>query len=75
MKPLYEIANDYLSIVKELIDVEEITVEQLKLLDQHQDSLEEKIINIGAFIKNLEAEHQAIENAIDSMVERSIRVS
>lgn len=74
MKPLYEIANDYQELLNEIGDAEEITDEQIELLDQCKDDLNIKIINVGAFIRNLEVEQEAIEKAIDNMVERSLRI-
>lgn len=75
MKPLYEIANDYMSLLHELVEAPELTDEHLSLLDEHKDHLEKKIVNVGAFIKNMEAEYHAIENAIEDMIKRSTTLS
>jgi predicted nuclease with TOPRIM domain len=75
MKPLYEIANDYLFLINELAESDEITDEQMELLDQSRDNLQQKIINVGAFIRNLESEQDAIEKAIDDMAGRSIKLT
>lgn len=75
MKPLYEIANDYLFLINQLAESEEITDEQMELLDQSRDNLQQKIINVGAFIRNLESEQDAIEKAIDDMAERSSKLT
>ena len=75
MKPLYEIANEYQSILYEIADSEEVTEEQTDLLAQYEDDIKNKIINVAAFIKNLESEHEAIEKAVDNMVDRSIKIS
>jgi predicted nuclease with TOPRIM domain len=75
MRPLYEIANDYLFLINELAESDEITDEQMELLDQSRDNLQQKIINVGAFIRNLESEQDAIEKAIDDMAGRSIKLT
>ena len=71
MKPLYEITNEYLSLLNEFYESDDITDEQMELLDRIKGDLKDKITNVAAFIKNLEVEHCAIENAIDAMVARS----
>lgn len=75
MKPLYEIANEYLTFLNQVSDLDEITDEHMDLLDHYQDTLANKVLNIGSFIKNLEIEYEAIEKAIDSMSERSFKIN
>lgn len=74
MKPLYEIAQEYQTILDAICESDEITVEQLTLLDQYKDDFKNKVINIGSIIKNMETEKHAIEEAIDKMALRSVRL-
>lgn len=70
MRPLYEIAIEYKSLFNELLESDEITAEQLQLLDQQADNFEQKIINLSALIRNLEIEYESIHNAINAMDKR-----
>lgn len=74
MKPLYEIAIDYQRMIHELMESDEISTEQIEALNELNGDIKEKIINVSAFIKNLEAEHESIEKAIDAMAERSSKI-
>ncbi len=75
MRSLYEIANEYKSLLNELMESEDITAEQLQLLDQQACNVEQKVVNVAAFIKNLEVEKEAINKAIDEMERRHNKVS
>jgi hypothetical protein len=72
MKPLYDIASEYAFFVKEALECEELTAEQLSKLEDVQDDIENKAINVAAFIRNLESERDAIEEATENMVKRKI---
>lgn len=74
MKPLYEISNEYALFVQEALECEELTGEQLQKLEELQDSIENKAINTAAFIKNLEVEKNAIDEARKKMEERANKI-
>ena len=68
---LYEISNEYQS----LLNSEEYFVDIEDKLNQIEDQLNLKAINVAAYIKNMEAEESAIKNAITEMKEREKKVS
>lgn len=74
MKPLYEIANEYQEIANIIAECDEISVEQMTMLDQISEDIKQKSINIGALIRNLEVESLSIKDAIDKMESRKISV-
>ncbi len=69
---LYKIANEYQNILNESIDNEtgEILPQSLDRLDEVTKSVEEKSIAVASYIKNLDAERKAIEDAKKSMADR-----
>lgn len=73
MRPLYEITNDYQSLMNRIMDEDEISEDMLAELQAVQGDIKDKAVNVAAFIKNLEAEAAAIQKAIESMEERNKR--
>lgn len=73
---LFEIANQYENILSQTFDNEtgEINEEALAALDAVKDDIKEKGIAIASFIKNIDAERKAIEEAKKSMAEREARL-
>jgi hypothetical protein len=69
---LYEISAKYQAILSNLIDDEtgEINVEQGKLLEVIKDDVNNKAIAVASYIKNLDAERYAIEQAKNAMRDR-----
>lgn len=69
---LYNIADEYQNILAETFNLETGEVDETSLakLDQVTEKLEDKGIAIASFIKNLEAERKAIEDAKKHMLER-----
>jgi hypothetical protein len=67
MKPtlkLYEIADIYLSALDGLADIEDLPLEAIAdTLEGLQCEFEDKALNVGRYIRNLEAEASAIEEA------------
>ncbi len=74
MKPLYEIANEYQEIANSIGECDEISVEQIAMLDMVSEDIKHKSINIGSLIRNLEVESNSIKEAIDKMESRKISV-
>lgn len=74
MKPLYEIANKYQELMAQVMECDELSIEQLANIESIDGNLQEKAINIGALVKNLEVQQDGIEKAISSMNERSIKI-
>lgn len=69
---LYNIANEYQSILQETINEEtgEINETSLVKLDEIATRIEDKAIALASFIKNMDAERKAIEDAKKAMAER-----
>jgi hypothetical protein len=69
---LYKIAQDYENILANTFDPEtgEINENAIALLEIAKSTVEEKSIAVASYIKNLDAERKAIEDAKKSMAER-----
>lgn len=74
MKPLYEISIEYQEFINSIDDCEEFTEQHLATLSAIQGDLKEKAINIGSYIKNIDAEYQAINMAIADMEKRQEKI-
>jgi hypothetical protein len=70
---LYEIANEYQAAVNELDQNDDIN-QALEKFSAIERSMEEKAIAVASFIKNLEAEKEAIEEAKKAMALREERI-
>ena len=73
---LYKIANEYQEILSNTFDDEtgEVNENAMALLEIAKDSLEEKGIAVASYIKNIEAECNAIHKAQLEMSAREIRL-
>lgn len=73
---LYEIAREYESILNEAIDVETGEVNEVIIhkLDEVKVDVKEKAIAVASYIKNLEAERDAINAAKKLMAEREAKL-
>ncbi len=68
---LYQINKEYEEILNELYDEEGVVNETaLARLEQNSDLLKNKAIAISSYVKNLEAEREAIKNAKSEMSKR-----
>lgn len=72
---LYEIANQYQSIMADIETCEELSVEQLDAIDAVSESMEDKAKAVAAVIKNMEVDYNAIKDAALVMEERAARVA
>ena len=72
---LFEITAKYQSLMDEMANCDELTLEQLQAMESVDDSLQEKAKAVGAFIKNMEADYLAIQDAIKTMEERSRKIN
>lgn len=74
---LYQIANNYQSILSQTFDAEtgEVNEHSFKLLDSAANDMEEKGIAVASYIKNLEAERDAINLAKRAMTDREARLN
>lgn len=74
---LYTIANQYQEILDKTFDHEtgEVNQNAIALLEIVKDNMQEKGIAIASFIKNIEAERDAIEQAKKAMAERETRLN
>ena len=73
---LFEIANEYESLLEQAFDAEtgEIDVQAIARLDEVQIDIKEKGIAVASYIKNIDAERKAIEDAKKAMAEREARL-
>lgn len=74
---LYKIANEYQEVLNKTFDEEtgEVNEAALALLDAVEKNIKEKGIAVASYIKNLEAEKNAIETAKKEMGERERRLA
>jgi predicted nuclease with TOPRIM domain len=72
---LYQIANDYVEILEDLYDEEgEINEQALAKLESANHNMEKKCTAISSFIKNMEAEDNAIKEAQKALAQRKKRL-
>lgn len=73
---LYAIANEYQALLSQTFDPEtgEVNEGAMIALDTIKDDIKDKGIAIASYIKNLEAERKAIEEAKKAMAEREARL-
>ena len=75
MKPtlrLYELSSDYLNALDELSELDDLPVEAIAdTLEGLAGALEDKALNVARYIRNLEAETTAIEEAKKRMEVRA----
>ncbi len=73
---LYEIANEYEAILNEAINEETGEVNEIAIhkLDEVKVDVKEKAIAVASYIKNLQAERDAIEAARKAMAERESKL-
>jgi len=72
---LFEISTQYQALMDEIAQCDELSAEQLQALESVDDSLQEKAKAVGAFIKNMEADYFAINDAIKTMEERARKIN
>jgi arginine utilization protein RocB len=73
MQPLYKMSQDFQSVMQFLEEHDEILPEQLAALIGLETNIQDKSINIGALILNLESEDQAINEAQQKLSHRQRR--
>jgi hypothetical protein len=73
---LYNIANEYQNIFEQTFDTEtgEINENALACLAEVKSTIQEKGIAVASYIKNIDAERKAIEEAKKAMAEREKRL-
>lgn len=69
---LYEISNEYQSILNNMYDPEtgEVNKESMSKLNEITESLDKKCVAVACYIENIKAECQAISDAKKRMSER-----
>jgi len=67
---LYEITNEFESIFNDVDENGEITQAMVDAMDGLKDEFDNKAILIASYIKNIEAEENAIKLAMDDMKKR-----
>lgn len=71
-KTLYELSNEYQSIMNKIEECDELTPEFLAEIDISHDSLENKILNKTSIVKIFESKANEIGTAIKSMEDRKL---
>jgi outer membrane murein-binding lipoprotein Lpp len=73
---LYEIANEYQALLEQTYDPNtgELFPQVLSKIDEISATMEDKAIAIASYIKNLDAEREAITQAKKNMAEREMRL-
>src|SRR5258708_17591968 len=73
---LYSITNEYQTLLDQTFDHETGEINEIALakLDEVKRDIKEKGIAIASFIKNIDAERKAIEDAKKAMAERESRL-
>ena len=64
---LFDIANKYQYAIDLIASSDEISEDYKDMLDNIESDLKDKAVNVAAMIKNLEAEEQAIDEAVQQM--------
>lgn len=72
---LYAIAETYNNVFQLINDAEEVRHEDFDRLNEIGESFEDKAIAVASFLKNLQAEREAIKSAKESMAAREKRLS
>jgi len=74
VKTLYEYTNEFCKIIDLINDCDEITPEQLDALGdtlkESKEQTKQKMINVAAYIKELEYHSENIEKAVNEMQQR-----
>lgn len=67
---LHEITGEFQNIFEQIGEDGELSSELLELMDSVQNNFEQKAIAVASYIKNLQAEEEAIANAVAEMNKR-----
>jgi hypothetical protein len=73
MSSLYELSHEYAELLNDISICDEVTAEQEKRIDELNDSVENKIINVAKYIMNLEYEYEAMENSLKKINDRGYK--
>lgn len=71
---LYEISNEFNKIVDLIENCDEITPEIVEQLNSVSENASSKVINVAAYIKNLEAESATMQIYLNNMRDRQDKV-
>jgi hypothetical protein len=72
---LFELTHEFENIFAEIGEDGEITQEMMDNLDSIKEDFENKAISVANYIKNLQAEEEAIEKAMADMRTRKMRLT
>ena len=67
---LYEITNEFEYIFNDVDETGEVTQAMFDAMDGLKEEFENKAISVASYIKNIEAEEEAIKQAMDGMKKR-----
>lgn len=71
---LYEISNEFQKIVDLIENCDEMSPELIEQLNAVSDNASAKVINVAAYIKNLEAESSSMQVYLNNMRDRQDKV-
>lgn len=74
---LFQISNEYQSILDDTFDEETGEIKEISLIDLNEvkEKLEDKIIAVASYIKNIDAEKEAVEQAKKTLITREARLN
>lgn len=72
---LYKITNEYENVFNQVDENGELSEDMIKNLDSLQQDFENKAVGVASYIKNLEAEEEAISKAMEDMKIRKTRLA
>lgn len=71
---LYEISTEFQKVVDLIENCDEMSPELIEQLNTVSDNASAKVINVAAFIKNLEAQAKSMSDYIQNMVDRQTKI-
>ncbi len=71
---LYEISNEFQKVVDLIENCDEMSPDLIDMLNNVSDNAHEKVVSVGAFIKNLEAQSGSMNAYIKGMTDRQSKI-
>ncbi len=72
---LYEISSEFQKVVDLIENCDEMSPELIEQLNAVSDNASAKVLNVAAYIKNLEAESISMDIYINNMQDRQLRIT
>jgi len=72
---LYEISSEFQKVVDLIENCDEMSPELIEQLNAVSDNASAKVLNVAAYIKNLEAESASMDSYINNMQDRQLKIT